>query len=69
MGGVAFRARAGRACGLRATPPLKMHLCRFETIEWPDCRANIDSAGIVGPVMGFSSVAPAGGGRTLAGAS
>ena len=43
----------GESLCLPATPPFKIHLDRFETIEWPDCRANIDIAGIVGPVMGF----------------
>ena len=46
------RHTGGEACGLPATPPFKMHLCRFATIKCPDYRANIDIAGIVGPVMG-----------------
>ena len=40
-------ARAGGACGLPATPPFKMHLCGFETIEWPDCRGISTSLGLL----------------------
>ena len=55
-------ARAGGACGLSATPPFKMHLCGFETIQWPDCREYRHRCNCC-PGWGFSEVAPAGEGE------